>query len=789
MATKRSLDGEDGSPNKRTRTQPDKPSADLSQEAQECAVGVTVFVAPKVPGFECVFKHRYTDFLVHEILPNGHVLHLTDKSEARKPAKQTKPVPEPSNEHKIEDPSDEQPGSEDKTQKPPAEEPPEPAPTVTGQDENPTLDMPELSVEDRSTLVDIFGNEVTQKILNLQGAVLRNPERKPREHNTVISDVISEKTKRTEAHMAVRRIFNSKLQTETLQDQPGVIAVKASPPVAVSGARGQHGGDRNGAPAPAKGKVGWQELGGEYLHFTLYKENKDTMEVLSFMASQLKIPARNFEFAGTKDRRGVTVQKVALFRMRAERIANLKRMARGWKAGGFEHKKHGLELGELAGNEFVLTLRDCHFPSGEGLDATERLELAERLVSEAAESFKAKGFLNYYGLQRFGSFSTGTHTTGMKILQGDLKGAVESILTYSSDLLPENVGEESVNKVPQDDIYRADVIRKWREGSANAMEIRDKLPRRFSAESAIMQYLSKKDKKTGKLMQDEDWQGALMQIQRGLRLMYVHAYQSLVWNMVAGRRWELYGEQVVEGDLVIVGEKDGKATSGKQEETDQDGEPIVKPAADDSVATEDSFTRARPLSKEEAGSGKYDIFDLVLPQPGFDVLYPGNEVGKYYEEFMGSEAGGGLDPHKMRRSWKDASLSGSYRKMMTRPLNGIVECRVTPYEGADEQLVETDLEKMRKRGRGNDTDATAAGASTAVVSNEEEGPIAGGADHNELPHSDQANGDQPNGSITKSNIAVVMRFQLGSSQYATMALREMCKGGARAYKPEFNTVR
>ncbi|TKA72404.1 hypothetical protein B0A55_05861 [Friedmanniomyces simplex] len=776
MAAKRSLDGDDGSPNKRTRTQPDgslAPIVDTSQQEQESAVGIMVFVAPEVPGFECVFKHRYTDFLVNEILPNGQVLHLTDQSDGRKAARQTQPK------HKIEEPPEEQGGNEQEIGGLSNEQPM--APAVTEQDGEPTAEIPELSTEDSSALTDIFGEEVTQKIVKLHGAVLRNPKRKPREHNTVVSDVISEKSERTEAHMAIRRVFNSKLQTETLQDQAGVIAVKAASPVAVSGPRGQHGGDRNGAPA--RGKVGWQELGGEYLHFTLYKENKDTMELLSFMASQLKIPARNFEFAGTKDRRGVTVQKVAVFRMRVERVANLNRMARGWRAGGFEHKKHGLELGELAGNEFVLTLRDCHFPSEEGSDVTKKVELADKLVSQAAESFKAKGFLNYYGLQRFGSFSTGTHTTGMKILQGDLEGAVKSILIYSSDLLPENFGEESVNKVPQDDIYRADVIRKWREGSVNALDIRDKMPRRFSAESAIMQYLSKKDKRTGKLVQEEDWQGALMQIQRGLRLMYVHAYQSLVWNRVAGKRWELYGDKVVEGDLVIVGEKDGNGTAVKKEEVDEDGEPIVKPAAEDSVAAEDAFTRARPLSKEEAGSGKYDIFDVVLPQPGFDVLYPSNEVGKFYEEFMGSEAGGGLDPHKMRRSWKDASLSGSYRKMMARPLNGIVECRVTAYEGPDEQLVETDLEKLRKRGRESGTDATTPGASAA--DGDRDGCITvDGANSSELRH-----GDRENGGFARSNIAVVMKFQLGSSQYATMALRELCKGGAHAYKPEFNTVR
>lgn len=38
----------------------------------------------------------------------------------------------------------------------------------------------------------------------------------------------------------------------------------------------------------------------------------------------------------------------------------------------------------------------------------------------------------------------------------------------------------------------------------------------------------------------------------------------------------------------------------------------------------------------------------------------------------------------------------------------------------------------------------------------------------------------------KKKIAVVIKLQLGSSQYATMALRELMKaGGVKAYKPEF----
>ena len=730
----------------------------LSQEEQERAVGITAFVSPDTLGFTCIVKQRYTDFLVNEILPGGEVLHLTQ--EKAKQDQGARIDVKSSNASATPTEADDA-GFDGKRKREDDAEPIELTKRIKTEEEKDGEQVEELQYsiadEDKAQLLDIFGESVTDRILDLWRRVNSHRDRKARDHPTVRSDLISEKSKRTDAHMAIRRIFNSKLRTEMLQDEPGIIAIRAAPPQNQQKGRDQ----QNGASGPVmKGKQGWDDLGGEYLHFTLYKENKDTMEVLYFIASQLKVKISIFEFAGTKDRRGVTVQRVCAYRIHANRIKGLMKIAKAWRAGGFEYRKHGLDLGELAGNEFLLTLRDCNFAGGDAA-GNRKLEHAQTVAADIGAKFKHRGFINYYGLQRFGAFSTGTHTVGMKMLKGDLEGAVDSILTYSPEMLPESQYETGDNKVPQDDISRADAIRAWR-ASGDSAEALSKMPKRFQAEYNIIQYLSKKERKTGKLMQERDWQGALMTIQRNLRLMYVHAYQSLVWNTVASKRWEMHGDKVVEGDLVIIGEKDGPQAMTGQDDVDEDGEPVFQPAAHDTATSADEkLTQARPLSKEEAESGRYSVFDIVLPLPGFGIVYPSNDLAKFYEEFMASEAGGGLDPYDMRRSWKDISLFGDYRKMMARPGKDFA-MEVRSYTHDEEQMVQTDLERLQKQ------------------ANCEAAEVANGA------RVDANNGD---GSSDAQKIAVVLKMQLGSSQYATMALRELTKGGAMAYKPEFSATR
>jgi tRNA pseudouridine13 synthase len=84
-----------------------------------------------------------------------------------------------------------------------------------------------------------------------------------------------------------------------------------------------------------------------------------------------------------------------------------------------------------------------------------------------------------------------------------------------------------------------------------------------------------------------------------MRLMYIHAYQSYIWNMTASERVRQYGLRPTPGDLVI--------------DRNQLKETII--VLDDNNLNE------------------YSIEDIVLPLPGFNMTYPKN-LYNYIRDLM-----------------------------------------------------------------------------------------------------------------------------------------------------------
>lgn len=635
-----------------------------------------------------------------------------------------------------------------------------------------------LAVEDKELLLSFFDTETVESTIALYKRIVDSPLKKARDFGTVKSAPITDRDMRTKIHHAIRKVFGSRLETST--DENGAMLIYATPQKSDWTARAPVNGNNRERSSRQKGRLGWQDLGGEYLHFTLYKENKDTMEAICYLARSLKMKPRSFQFAGTKDRRGVTVQRVSVFRVFADRMISVGHTLRNAKIGNFEYQPSGLQLGQLTGNEFVITLRNCRF--GDDVDPQDRVGRASQIVGCAIQNLKQNGFLNYYGLQRFGTFSTRTDTVGIKMLQGDFEAAVKAILDFSpSSLAAAQDATLNHGNISADDKARAYALNLFKNTGKTHPALKY-LPRKFSAEASIIRHL-------GGDGQGRDFHGALQTISRNLRLMYVHAYQSLVWNVAAGERWKLFGPRVVEGDLVLIEEHNDKMEDTVQPEgVDADGEVIIQPGEDDRALNPvDIFTRARTLTKDEASSGIISIFDIVLPTPGYDILYPANEMLDVYKEFMASERGGGLDPLDMHRKWKDVNLSGSYRKLLARPGEDI-SFEIKTYKDENEQFVQTDLDRLLPRQQPPPRTERQQMSSLS-------GAPDGGAQRDDWQvikeHLNARKQELEEASVVETTteeekIAVILKLQLGSSQYATMALRELMKAaGVQTYKADF----
>ncbi|KAF9427759.1 multisubstrate pseudouridine synthase 7 [Podila epigama] len=513
----------------------------------------------------------------------------------------------------------------------------------------------EMSDEDKLTeLSAVLENDVeimaqVKKMLDSYGNDVEFVNLKPQE----------DKAKRTAIHTVVKERFAGRMISETVDGTMRLRMFKKKDTF-----------DRRGKPKTEL----WKEIGGEFCRFCLYKENRETMDALNHITGVLRVPPKVFSIAGTKDRRAVTCQWVTAHKVKAERLVALNKSLYNMRLGNFSYVSKGLKLGDLKGNRFKITLRNVVVDS-------------EETLNRSMSSLRDKGFLNYFGMQRFGTGSVGTHQIGRALLRGEWNEAVDLIMKP-------RVGEKEEGRKAREhwDKHR---------DAAAAMKM---FPRTWVAEGKILWTFNKAG-------HQKNPYEALNSIPRNLRLMYVHAYQSYVWNHMVTERVRLYGcDKAVVGDLVA-----------------EDRDALEKSVVDEDGEKGPNFIRAKMLTAEDVD--QYTIFDVVLPVPGYDVIYPGHEVASKYKEWMAKD---GLDPHQMRRSQKEYSLPGSYRCIMSKPEN--VEWEILRYDEAESPLPLT------------------------------------------LTDLDVLNGvEKPKGVEGGKYVAVVLNLTLRSSQYATMAIREVCK--------------
>ncbi|CAD5124880.1 DgyrCDS13133 [Dimorphilus gyrociliatus] len=373
--------------------------------------------------------------------------------------------------------------------------------------------------------------------------------------------------------------------------------------------------DKGGKEARSR-NLKWPHPKAKYVRFTLYKENKGTIDAISLLCNFLRCRSNVFSFAGTKDKRARTSQSVTAFKVLPHKLAALNSRLRNMAIGDFEFVEKELKLGDLSGNRFTLVLRSVRGDPD--------------IINESILSLKRNGFINYFGMQRFGTTDISTYTIGKSILLGNFKEAIDLLLTPQ--------------KCDNDEVRRAkESWQKNRDAKAALQELKDG-KYRISVEYKLLTGLMQRPK--------NDLVGALSFLSDTNRLLYVHSYQSRLWNRIVSKRVEKFGFAVHVGDLI----------------KDKDGD--IK-----------SITVENVLD--------YSIEDVVLPLPGYDIVLPENETSQWYSEMLAED---GLSLPALKHTVKSYSLSGSYRSVVVKPRS--ISWKFLQYKDVTQALVPSDLDKL-----------------------------------------------------------------------------------------------
>ena len=375
---------------------------------------------------------------------------------------------------------------------------------------------------------------------------------------------------------------------------------------------------------------------------------------------------------------------------------------------------------------------------GAGDGAAEALRLH---CAEAAAALAAGGFINYFGLQRFGTGAgPPTHVVGGALLRGEHFKALTLILSPDAPGVP-TAARPALRRFSEDGNAaaalrslpprRTNFARRMLSAFADALaapqhpsaasqplepaaepsgtECAAAAPRPQSPADATASDAAHKDAAALAALR--------ARMPRRQLLLYVNAVQSLAWNAAASARLrDPAMGHVLEGDLVRAptdgngcdqgaGGDDAEAVlEGLQGPGSAAGLEGADDAAPDETASGGAggadLRRAplpetvRALGAAEAASGVYSLEDVVLPLPGHAVVYPRGQaaVRCAYEDALLRRCG--IDPALV--AWHSSGLfdlPGAYRPLIANPRD--LRFEVLGYDDHTAPLAASDLDRLR----------------------------------------------------------------------------------------------
>lgn len=239
---------------------------------------------------------------------------------------------------------------------------------------------------------------------------------------------------------------------------------------------------------------------GRYQVVKVTKMDTETHHMARDLARHLQISQRRIRWAGTKDKRAVTTQLMSL-----DSVLLAKPLTVGTVVvEPVGRSDRPISLGDLDGNDFVITVRAVEGP---------KHGVTTAVSGVVEETRNVRGFPNFFGIQRFGSIRPVNHVVGRALVDGDVELAV---MTYIGKPFPDE---------PED-------VKALRRSVAETYDFKEalkRMPVRLRYERAMLNHL---------VQYPNDFDGALGVLSTNLQKLFVHAFQSYLFNRMLSSRLE-----------------------------------------------------------------------------------------------------------------------------------------------------------------------------------------------------------------------------------------------------------
>ena len=356
--------------------------------------------------------------------------------------------------------------------------------------------------------------------------------------------------------------------------------------------------------------------GGRYLVLEVEKTDWDTHHLIREMSRHLRISQKRFGWAGTKDKRARTRQRISIMNLDESELERIRLPDIKMHVLGRTNRSVG--LGDLLGNRFSITIRELSCP-----------DPARSLASVSEEIKRHKGVANYFGVQRFGDIRPITHLVGEALARGKAEEAARIFLA-----LP-YAGEQERTREARE--------RLWESGDIQAA--RNDFPGYLHHELAMLNYLAE---------HSGDYAHSFDVLSVNLKRLFVHAYQSYLFNKILSRRLAAAMPlcRAMEGDVVCFAKEGLPDMSRVQKVTSENLEAIDRLAG-----------RGRAF--------------LTLPIIGFDTEIAEGAQGEIERAILREE---GISPENFKvEENPDLGSRGTRRA---------AQCQVKPQIRVEEKLAE-----------------------------------------------------------------------------------------------------